>query len=93
MLAAGADEVYPAPRPSDDPSAWVQVQPARFEETWTVPTPDAMHAYTTATRAWNFPQIRHGIERGLGVASAADVELIFESVATASELETIYRAT
>ena len=34
MLAAGADEVYPAPRPSDDPSAWVLVQPPRYEETW-----------------------------------------------------------
>jgi uncharacterized protein (DUF362 family) len=221
MLAAGADEVYPAPRPSDDPSAWVLVQPPRYEETWSgaggilamrkiveadhlinvpvcknhrwaafslsmknfigaigddsrdplhfrvgdadrlsrdiallnqsfrplicvldaltalvnggpegvgadrvvttprlvmasrdrvaldaagislikheltrtpVPTPDEMHAYTTTTRAWSSHQIRHAIERGLGVGSPADVELRFESVAAAAEIEAIYRA-
>src|SRR4029453_17661185 len=37
MLAAGADEVYPAPRPSEDPSAWVLVKPPRYEETWSGP--------------------------------------------------------
>ena len=221
MLAAGADEVYPAPRPADDPSAWVLVKPPRFEETWSAPggilamrkiveadhlinvpvckdhrwaafslsmknfigaigddsrdplhfqvgdadrlsrdiailnqifkpiicvldaltavvnggpegvgpdrvattprlvlasrdrvaldaagislikhqltgmtvrLPGAMHAYNTATPAWRSHQIRHGIERGLGVAGPADVELRFESVALAAELEAIYRA-
>jgi uncharacterized protein (DUF362 family) len=33
-LAAGADEVYAAPTPTVDPSAWVLLQPPRFEETW-----------------------------------------------------------
>lgn len=33
-LDAGADEVYPAPRPSEDPSAWLLVQPPEWEETW-----------------------------------------------------------
>jgi len=33
-LAAGADEVYPAPRPSEDPEAWVLLQPPAWEETW-----------------------------------------------------------
>jgi uncharacterized protein (DUF362 family) len=221
MLAAGADEVYPAPRPSDDPGAWVLVQPPGYEETWSapggilamrkiveadhlidvpvcknhrwaafslsmknfigaigdesrdplhfrvgdadrlsrdiailnqsfqplicvldaltavvnggpegvgidrvatnprlvmasrdrvaldaagislikhelrgaaVPLPDAMHAYNTATRAWSSHQIRHAIERGLGVSGSASVELRFESVAIAAELEAIYRA-
>ncbi len=222
MLAAGADEVYPAPRPIDDPGAWVLVQPPRYEETWSaaggilamrkiveadhlidvpvcknhrwaafslsmknfigaigddsrdvlhfnvadadrlsrdiailnqsfrplicvldaltavvnggpegvgpdrvatsprlvmasrdrialdaagislikhelartaVPIPDALHGYLTATRAWGFHQIRHAIERGLGVGDPADVELRFESVPAAAELEAIYRAT
>lgn len=222
MLAAGADEVYPAPRPIDDPSAWVLVQPPRYEETWstaggilamrkiveadhlidvpvcknhrwaafslsmknfigaigddsrdllhfqvgdanrlsrdiailnqsfkplicvldaltaivnggpegvgfdrvattprlvmasrdrvaldvagmslikhelartTVPAPDAMHAYNTATKIWSSHQIRHAVERGLGAAGPDDVELRFESVETAAALEAIYRAT
>lgn len=33
-LDAGADEVYAAPRPAEDPSAWVLMQPPGFEETW-----------------------------------------------------------
>ena len=33
-LAAGADEVYAPPKPIDDPSAWVLVQPPGYEETW-----------------------------------------------------------
>jgi uncharacterized protein (DUF362 family) len=222
MLAAGADEVYPAPRPFEDPSAWVLVKPPRYEETWSapggilamrkileadhlidvpvcknhrwaafslsmknfigaigddsrdplhfkvgdadrlsrdiailnqifqpiisvidalmtvmnggpeavyadrvatstrlvmasrdrvaldaaglslikhqlarnsVPAPDEMHAYNTATPAWGSHQIRHAIERGLGVASPAEVDLRFESVPIAAELEALYRAT
>jgi uncharacterized protein (DUF362 family) len=222
MLAAGADEVYPAPRPVDDPNAWVLVQPPRYEETWAaaggilamrkileadhlidvpvcknhrwagvslsmknfigaigddsrdilhfqvgdadrlsrdiailnqifrplvcvldaltalvnggpegvgpdrvatsprlvmasrdrvaldaagislikqelartaVPLPDVLHGYRTATPAWGFHQIRHGIERGLGAVGPTAVELRFESADGASELEAIYRAT
>lgn len=33
-LGAGADEVYPAPKPSNDPDAWVLLQPTAWEETW-----------------------------------------------------------
>lgn len=33
-LAAGADEVYPAPEPAKDPEAWVLLQPAKWDETW-----------------------------------------------------------
>lgn len=33
-LAAGADEVYAAPTPVNDPDAWVRVQPPGWEETW-----------------------------------------------------------
>lgn len=33
-LAAGADEVYPAPRPADDPDAWLLLQPPAWDETW-----------------------------------------------------------
>jgi uncharacterized protein (DUF362 family) len=222
MLAAGADEVYPAPRPIDDPSAWVLVQPPRYQETWAaaggilamrkileadhlidvpvcknhrwaafslamknfigaigddsrdplhfrvgdadrlgrdiailnqafrplvcvldaltavvnggpegvgpdrvattprlvmasrdrvaldaagislikhqlartaVPAPDVLHSYTTTTPAWSSHQIRHAIERGLGASGPADVQLRFDSVAIAAELEAMYRAT
>jgi uncharacterized protein (DUF362 family) len=33
-LSAGADEVYPAPKPTDAPDDWVLLQPPAFEETW-----------------------------------------------------------
>jgi uncharacterized protein (DUF362 family) len=33
-LAAGADEVYPAPSPQDTPGDWVLQTPPFFEETW-----------------------------------------------------------
>ena len=33
-LDAGADEVYPAPKPADDPDTWVLMQPKGWEETW-----------------------------------------------------------
>lgn len=33
-LDAGADEVYAAPRPAEDPDAWVLLQPEGFEDTW-----------------------------------------------------------
>lgn len=34
-LEAGADEVFPAPKPIEDPAAWVMQQPPGWEETWT----------------------------------------------------------
>jgi uncharacterized protein (DUF362 family) len=220
-LAAGADEVYEAPRPSADPSAWVLVQPPKFEETWAaqggilamrrileadhfidlpicknhrwaafslsmknligaigddsrdpmhytegdpdrlsrdiailnqafsplisivdardsvinggpegvlsdrvlaspglvlacrervaldaagaailkhelaraeVPSPDELHALLTSTPVWSLPQIVHGVERGLGVSGADAVELRFEGVAAAVEIEAMFRA-
>lgn len=33
-MAAGADEVYAAPRPDQDPDAWMRAMPPGFEETW-----------------------------------------------------------
>jgi uncharacterized protein (DUF362 family) len=33
-LAAGADEVYAAPRPVEDPDAWVTLKPDGWEDTW-----------------------------------------------------------
>lgn len=33
-LAAGADEVFPAPSPIDVPDAWVLVKPPHYEESW-----------------------------------------------------------
>lgn len=33
-LAAGADEVFPAPKPVNVPDEWVLLQPPHFEETW-----------------------------------------------------------
>jgi uncharacterized protein (DUF362 family) len=33
-LAAGADEVYPAPAPTTDPTAWMLMQPPHYEDTW-----------------------------------------------------------
>ncbi|MEM9194474.1 MAG: DUF362 domain-containing protein [Myxococcota bacterium] len=33
-MAAGADEIYAAPRPADDPDAWVMLQPEGYESTW-----------------------------------------------------------
>ena len=33
-LAAGADEVFAAPSPTDDPDEWLLMQPPRYEESW-----------------------------------------------------------
>jgi hypothetical protein len=38
------------------------------------------------------PQIQNAIERGLGVASAADVTLMFEGVASSAAIEAKFRA-
>jgi uncharacterized protein (DUF362 family) len=57
-----------------------------------VSTPDEVHAFlTSGVRPWDVPQVVHGIERGLGVASAEDVRLRFENVPDAAELESRYR--
>ena len=57
-----------------------------------VPTPDPMHALLTSTRAWALPQIVHGAERGLGVASADRVALRFEGARDAAAIEAVFRA-
>lgn len=36
-LAAGADEIFAAASPVDDPSQWVLLQPPHYEETWSAP--------------------------------------------------------
>jgi uncharacterized protein (DUF362 family) len=56
-----------------------------------VPQPDASHNTLVDTKPWQFPQIMEGGMRGLGVTSEADVELVFEDVPDAAELEAIYR--
>lgn len=58
----------------------------------TVADPDEMHAVLTGTAVWSLPQIVHGIERGLGVASAEKVELRFDDVADAKAIEAMFRA-
>ncbi len=59
----------------------------------TVPEPDAMHAILTGTPSWALPQIVHGIERGLGISAQDLVDLRFEGVAAAAEIEALFRAT
>ncbi len=33
-LAAGADAIFPAPRPKEKPEEWLTLKPAHYEETW-----------------------------------------------------------
>ena len=33
-LAAGADLVFPAPKPQDQPAEWLKLKPPHYEETW-----------------------------------------------------------
>jgi uncharacterized protein (DUF362 family) len=33
-MAAGADEIYAAPRPTEDPDAWMLLQPNGYESSW-----------------------------------------------------------
>lgn len=61
-------------------------------DTATVPMPDAANSILKSERAWDLPQIQNAIERGLGVASAADVTLMFEGVASSAEIEAKFRA-
>jgi uncharacterized protein (DUF362 family) len=57
-----------------------------------VPQPDASHTSLVETASWQLPQIIEGAARGLGASSEADVQLVFEDVADAAELEAIFRA-
>lgn len=57
-----------------------------------VPTPDQVYDFALRTRAWDYPQIRHGSAVGLGVSSADLVELLFDAVDDAADIERIYRA-
>lgn len=58
-----------------------------------VPDPDQLHAFTTTTASpWDFPQIVHGVERGLGVAAPADAVLRFDEVDDEAELTAIFSA-
>jgi uncharacterized protein (DUF362 family) len=57
-----------------------------------VPSPDAANATLKRDAAWKFPQITTGIELGLGVSSAAMVELVFDGVDRAAMIEAKFRA-
>jgi uncharacterized protein (DUF362 family) len=57
-----------------------------------VPQPDASHTSLVETASWQLPQIIEAAARGLGATSEADVQLAFEDVADAAELEAIFRA-
>jgi len=57
-----------------------------------VPQPDASHDTLMSTNAWALPQIVEGGMRGLGVSSAADVDLAFDDVADEAEIEALFRA-
>jgi uncharacterized protein (DUF362 family) len=61
-------------------------------ESTAVPTPDQVHELALATRAWDYPQIRHGSGVGLGVAGADLVETLFDGVDDSAEIEAMYRA-
>lgn len=55
-----------------------------------IPEPDQVSQHLDTTAPWAMPQIRHGIERGLGMASPAEAELRFDDVADADALEAIF---
>jgi uncharacterized protein (DUF362 family) len=57
-----------------------------------VPNPDASHDLLLATAPFAFPQIVHAAGLGLGAGSASEVELMFDDVADADALETIFRS-
>jgi uncharacterized protein (DUF362 family) len=60
-------------------------------ESTPVPTPDQVYQLALSTRAWDYPQIRHASTMGLGVSSADAVELVFDGVEEAAEIERVYR--
>jgi uncharacterized protein (DUF362 family) len=53
--------------------------------------PDAVYELMTETPTWSLPQVVHGAERDLGVKTANEVVLHFDSVANADALETRFR--
>lgn len=57
-----------------------------------VSMPDASNGQLKSTKAWQMPQIMHGIERGIGVGGADMVELAFDSVMTKDAIEAKFRA-
>jgi uncharacterized protein (DUF362 family) len=60
--------------------------------TASVPRPDAANASLARDPAWQLPQIQQGIERKLGVASAAAVMLAFDGVTDSAGIEAKFRA-
>jgi len=56
-----------------------------------VPQPDASHTSLVETGSWQLPQIMEAVSRGLGVGSEAEVQLAFDDVPDAAELEAIFR--
>lgn len=53
----------------------------------TVEMPDEAHPFLTSTRAWDLPQVVHGIDRGLGIGSPDRLILRFEEVVESTEIE------
>jgi uncharacterized protein (DUF362 family) len=58
-----------------------------------VALPDEVYPLATTTAPWAYPQIRHGSEIGLGVASSDLVDIAFDGVEAAAQFESLYRAT
>jgi uncharacterized protein (DUF362 family) len=61
-------------------------------ESTAVPVPDQVYNLAMSTRVWDYPQIRHGSEVGLGVSTSDLVEIIFDTVDDAVTIEQMYRA-
>ena len=57
-----------------------------------VPTPDPVYELALSTKVWEYAQIRHGHELGLGVSGADLVEILFDGVDDSVEIESMYRA-
>jgi uncharacterized protein (DUF362 family) len=57
-----------------------------------VPRPDAAHTSLVETGPWQLPQIVEAGTRGLGATGEAEVELVFDDVPDAAELEAIFRS-
>jgi uncharacterized protein (DUF362 family) len=57
----------------------------------TIAQPDASQPTLRSVSTWSFPQIVEAGMRGLGATRAEDVDLAFDDVSDASELEAIFR--
>jgi uncharacterized protein (DUF362 family) len=57
-----------------------------------VPQPDASHEMLMNTKPFMLPQLANGAMLGIGPADGTGVELIFDAVPDAADLETIYRS-